>query len=523
MVDGSPRTGITAGETPDPYRELFERSADAILIIDGGAFVECNEATVRMLRARDREHILQTHPSELSPPFQPDGRDSFTKANEMIAIAFEQGSNRFEWDHVRADGEVFPVEVLLTAVPREGRQILHVVWRDITERRELEDRLRLAQKMEAVGRMAGGIAHDFNNLLVAIMGNSDLLAESLAGDPDQLACVDEIQGAAHRAAALVRQLMAFSRKQDVQATVVDVPAALRDLENILHRLLDERYSLELRLCTEPVRILAGLGQLEQIVINLVTNARDAMPSGGELTVELRRVEVSSASMWVDVELRSGTYAAISVADHGHGMSPEVTRRAFDPFFTTKEIGKGTGLGLATVYAIAKHSGGGVEIQSDVGRGTTVRVFLPVTSDHVEDDGKGLVAPPELRGTETVLVVEDELAVATLVVRVLRAAGYRVLLAKDGLEALDVFGASAVPIDLVVTDVVMPRLGGVDLVRRLRTAAYQGAVLMSSGYTNDEMEHAADISSGIDMLEKPFTTAELLSRVRAALEQRRTTA
>jgi signal transduction histidine kinase/CheY-like chemotaxis protein len=438
----------------------------------------------------------------------------------MMAIALEQGSNRFEWDHVRSDGEVFPVEVLLTAVRRAGREIIHVVWRDITERRELEARLRLAQKMEAVGRMAGGIAHDFNNLLVAIMGNSDLLAESLADDPDQMACVDEIQGAAHRAAALIRQLMAFSRKQDVQATVVDVPAALRDLENILHRLLDERYSLDLRLCPEPVRILAGLGQLEQIIINLVTNARDAMPNGGELTVELRLFEVSSALRGVDVELRPGTYAAISVTDLGHGMTPEVTRRAFDPFFTTKEIGKGTGLGLATVYAIAKHSGGGVDIQSDVGHGTTVRVFLPITTAHSQADGNGLVPPAELRGTETVLVVEDELAVATLEVRVLRAAGYRVLLAKDGLEALDVYSGSTVPIDLVVTDVVMPRLGGVDLVRRLRTAAYQGAVLMTSGYTNDEMDRAADLGSEIDMLEKPYTTAELLSRVRAALGRRR---
>ncbi len=520
MTGRGGRTDRGAGAAPDPYRELFERSADAILIIDGGSFVECNEATVMMLRARDREHILRTHPSELSPPFQPDGRDSFTKANEMIAIALEQGSNRFEWDHIRADGEVFPVEVLLTAVPREGRQILHVVWRDITERRVLEERLRLAQKMEAVGSMAGGIAHDFNNLLVAIMGNSDLLAAGLAERPDQLAYVDQIQGAAHRAAALVRQLMAFARKQDVQAKVVDVSSALRDVENILHQLLDERYQLELRLCAEPVRILAGLGQLEQIVINLVTNARDAMPSGGQLTVELRRVEVFGASIGTGVELTSGSYAAISVSDKGHGMTPEVARRAFDPFFTTKEVGKGTGLGLATVYAIAQHGGGGVDIESDVGHGTTVRVYLPLTSGDVRGDDSGLVPSPTLRGTETVLVVEDELAVATLEVRVLRAAGYRVLFAKDGLEALDVFGASTTPIDLVVTDVVMPRLGGVDLVRRLRAASYQGAVLMTSGYTNNELTSASGLGGNTALLEKPYTTVELLSRVRGALERRR---
>ena len=518
----SPDLPAPAGtETSDAYRELFERSADAILIIDGESFVDCNQAAVTMLRARDREHILRTHPSQLSPPFQPDGRDSFTKANEMIAMALERGSNRFEWDHVRADGDVFPVEVLLTAMQRDGREIVHVVWRDITERRELEERLRLAQKMEAVGRMAGGIAHDFNNLLVAIMGNSDLLAESVAGDPDQVACVEEIQGAAHRAAALVRQLMAFSRKQDVQATVVEVAADLRELESILRRLLDERYTLELRLCGPPLRIRLGPGRLEQVVINLVTNARDAMPAGGPLTVEVRRVELPGATGAAGIALPPGTYAEIAVSDTGHGMTSEVARRAFDPFFTTKEVGKGTGLGLATVYAIAQNGGGGVAIQSDVGNGTTVRVYLPVTSEEAAVNASDALAPPtELRGSETLLVVEDELAVASLEARVLRAAGYHVLQATDGVAALELVAASVAPIDLVVTDVVMPRLGGVELVRRLREAGYRGAVLMTSGYANHEMESATVAGGEIEMLEKPYTQAELLQRVRDVLNRTR---
>ena len=520
MSDGGQRSGVRTGDTPDPYREFFERSADAILIIDGGAFVDCNQATVDMLRARNREHILNTHPSELSPPFQPDGSDSFTKANEMIAIALELGSNRFEWAHVRADGEVFPVEVLLTAMPRGDGWILHVVWRDITARKQLEEHLRLTQKMEAVGRMAGSIAHDFNNMLVAIIGNSDLLAENLASSPEDLACIDEVRYAANRAADLVRQLMAFSRKQDVQTMVVDVSVALREIENILHKLLDARYQLDLRLCEGEVHVLAGLGEMEQIVTNLVTNARDAMPDGGQLTVELRRLELSGTSSGLGVELRPGAYAVLTVFDTGHGMAPDVVLRAFDPFFTTKAVGKGAGLGLATVYAIAKHCGGGATIQSDVGHGTVVRVYLPVTAEEVRREEPRVAPMPKHLSTQTVLVVEDEPTVATLEVRVLRAAGYRVLLARDGLEALDVFGSSRVPIDIVITDVVMPRLGGVDLLRRLRAAAYQGAVLMTSGYTNDALASAVDLGEEIDLLEKPFTTAALLARTRRALERGR---
>ncbi len=503
-------------QSPDTYRELFERSADAILIIDRGAFVDCNHATVEMLRYRSKEEFLQTHPSQLSPPQQPDGRESFEKANEMMAIAIEKGSNRFEWDHVRADGEVFPVEVLLTAVPRDDRTMIHVVWRDITERKQLEEHLRLAQKMEAVGRMAGGIAHDFNNLLVAIIGNSDLLADALKDSPEHLECVDEIQGAANRAAALVRQLMAFSRKQDLQAKVVDLPAALRELENILHRLLDERFVLHLRIDPGPLNVLAGSGQLEQVVINLVTNSRDAMPDGGELTLELRRLEVTDGAIGLGIALPNGAYAELSVTDAGHGMPPDVARRAFDPFFTTKEMGRGTGLGLATVYAIAKQRGGGAEIQSVPGQGTTVRVYLPLTASDMTDEVPSGHGPRESRSTGTILVAEDEATVATLIVRVLRAAGYDVLQSVDGLDALDAWSRSTRRIDLVLTDVVMPRLGGADLVRRLRGGGYRGAVLLMSGYTNDAL--AADLGD-IDLLEKPFTTAELLERVRAALANR----
>ncbi len=519
MAEIEPPAHPAVAAGPDPYRELFERSADAILILDDGAFVDCNQATVEMLRYREKEQLLRTHPSELSPPLQPDGRSSFEKANEMIATALERGSHRFEWDHVRADGEVFPVEVLLTAVPRGGRKILHVVWRDITARKRLEEHLRLTQKMEALGRMAGGIAHDFNNLLVAIGGNADLLAAGLKDERESLESVREIQSASKRAATLVRQLMAFSRKQDLPPQVFDLAAALLDLEKILRRLLGEGHQLVIRSCPEPVRILCGAGQVEQVVMNLVTNARDAMSSGGSVTIEIRRLEVSHAAVGLGIELKDGSYAVLSVSDTGEGMAPAVARRAFEPFFTTKGIGKGTGLGLATVYGIATQCGGGAEIASAVGHGTTVRVYLPITAEALSREPPRVEPAVEPRGTETILVAEDEPSVSALVVRLLRGRGYRVLAAADGLDAFALWNSANGVVNLVLTDVVMPRMGGVELVRKLRAAGYAGGVMLTSGYTGSALEDAADLGPDLDFLEKPYAPAELLARVRQALGRR----
>lgn len=518
MGDAKPCPPKLAPREPDPYRELFERSADAVMILDGGAFLDCNQATVEMFRYPDKAQILTTHPSAISPPTQPDGRDSFTKANEMIALALARGSHRFEWDHQRADGEVFPVEVLLTAVPRGGRSILHCVLRDITARKKLEEHLRLTQKMEAVGRMAGGIAHDFNNLLVPILVSAELLERQLHNQPGLLRYVEEINGAAERAATLVRQLLSFSRQDIAKPEVVELGAALRELEALLHRLTAENHKLILRIGDEPLYVLMQSGQIEQIVMNLVTNARDAMPQGGVLTIEVRRLEVSESTVGVPAErMQPGAYAVISVSDTGVGMTPEVVRRAFEPFFTTKEANKGTGLGLATVYGIARHCGGSAEIQSAVGQGTTHRVFLPLTT--ATSDCSSADESSGLDGNETILVVEDEVRIARLVVAVLHEHGYRVLLARDGIEALEQWRACEVPIDLVLTDVVMPRMGGIELARELVAGGFRGRLLLSSGYSGKSLEQAADLGGmRDDVLEKPYTVTELLARVRRTLER-----
>lgn len=327
------------GQAPDTYRALFEQSADAILIIEDGTFVDCNQATVDMLRYSNKEELLKTHPSVLSPPTQPDGRDSYEKADEMIAIAFEKGNHRFEWDHIRADGEVFPAEVLLTVMPVGDKQLLHVVWRDITERKKLESDLRQAQKMEAIGKLAGGIAHDFNNLLVAILGNAEMLEMATADSPRELGMAKEIVFAAKRAADLTGQLLAFSRKQVLQSMVVDLNDEIGGMRELLGRVIGETIQLQTDLCEESLFLKIDPGQVDQILLNLVTNSRDALSAGGEIRIVTRRKQLDQRRE--DLDLAAGACAVLEVSDTGSGMSPEIQERVFEPFFTTKGVNEGT--------------------------------------------------------------------------------------------------------------------------------------------------------------------------------------
>ncbi len=497
----------------DPYRELFERSTDAILIIEGDMFVECNDAAVRMLRCHSRAEVLRTHPSQLSPPLQSDGRDSFEKANEMIAIAFREGSHRFEWDHRRADGEVFPVEVLLTAVQESDRRILHVVWRDISERRQLEEQLRQAQKLEAIGKLAGGIAHDFNNLLVVVLGHAELLLEQLAARPTEQEHVRSIQRAGAAAADLVRQLLAFSRKQQLIPTTVELNELAQSVHHMLARLIEENILFRVRRAAQPLYVRADRTQLEQVLNNLVVNARDAMPLGGTLTIELDRCSVAGT----EAPVEPGTYASVVVSDSGIGMDAETSRRAFEPFFTTKPPGRGTGLGLATAYGIVRQSGGGMNLESSPGNGTKARIWLPLASAPAESPGSGAQATPPsaavgVGGPATVLVVEDEPAVSEVVRAALERRGYRVLSGRTGREALQLIEEAGAEVRLVITDVIMPGMGGPELVRCLRHRGHKPRVLFMSGYTDDALSSLLDTEDHVHLLTKPFALEELLRRV-----------
>ena len=498
--------GETSQSGPDPYRELFENSADAILIIEDDTFVDCNQAAVEMLRCNSRSEVLKTHPSQLSPPTQPDGRASYEKANEMIEIAFAEGSHRFTWDHRRADGEVFPVEVLLTAVQREDRRILHVVWRDITDRVRLETELRQSQKMQAIGQLAGGIAHDFNNLLVTILGNAQLLADELA-DPSNREAALEIRTAAERAAALTRRLLTFSRKRPVRRQRICLGAALREMEKILRRTIGEDIRLETVMSDLPLCTDADPGQMEQILLNLVTNARDAMPRGGVL-----RITVHS-------ELVPARIAVLEVVDTGKGMNEATLARAFEPFFTTKGMQEGTGMGLAIVHGIVMQSGGTISLSSVEGEGTTVRVTLPL-ADGPADEAPRATVPASTPAGERILVVEDEPGVRTLVARTLERCGYEVRVACDGREALALFEEDdEASFDLVVSDVVMPNMSGPQLLEELRRRGGAPRFMFMSGYAHGAVEQISrDPNNGF--IEKPFTGQDLAARVRALLDQNR---
>jgi two-component system cell cycle sensor histidine kinase/response regulator CckA len=501
----------------DAYRELFERSADAILIIEGATFVDCNDATVAMLRYGSREELLQTHPSELSPPRQPDGRESFEKANEMIAIAFERGSHRFEWDHQRSDGEVFPVEVLLTTLQEPGRRTLHVVWRDITERKLLEDELRQALKMEAIGKLTGGIAHDFNNLLVAVLGHADLLTEVLADRPDAQEHVDVIRKAGERAADLVRQLLAFGRKQQLLPTVLDLNELTIDMRSLIERLVGEGVTLVTKFAEGPVPIKADRSQIEQVLLNLAANARDALQGGGELMIETGRVHLPGERGDAGQNLPAGDYALLAVSDTGGGMDAVTAEHAFDPFFTTKQAGHGSGLGLATVYGIVKQSNGAVSLHTSVGHGTRAEILLPLTTEELPaHEPVAAVVAQGKGGGETILAVEDEAVVRSLVERTLTERGYRVLACKDGLEAMALFAQHGDEIALLLTDVIMPNMGGPQLVSELRKLGHRPMVLFMSGYTNEALTQLHEGDDDVEFLEKPFDANELARRVRAVL-------
>ena len=513
----------------DTFRDLFEYSSDAILIIEEERFVECNPAAVRMLRfpskqallerysGGEREGTLRAHPSEFSPEKQPDGRDSFEKAEELMQLTIEHGSQRFDWDHVRADGEVFPVEVTLTAIPQGPKHVIHVVWREIAERKKLEQELRQSQRLESVGRLAGGIAHDFNNLLVVILGHAETLREELAsaGQAGQAEAAAEILAAGERAAVLTRQLLTFSRGQPIKRRPTDLVKVLGGLNSLLERLIGEDIEFETRLPAGPVVVLADASQLEQLIVNLAANARDAMPEGGRLEITLsQHMHESSSSLPL---LAAGDYAVIRVSDSGEGMDPEQIDRAFDPFYTTKPPGSGSGLGLATVHSIAEQCGGAAQIESSPGRGTMVSVWIPLSDAPVLTEPATSPKSDSFDGDETILVAEDEDGILRLIRNVLQQRGYRVIGARDGAEALEAARAHLAGIDLVLTDVVMPRLSGPELVKQLRLDRPDIKVIFMSGYAQDGAISLSSACEDAEILEKPFTHDALLPVMRKLLD------
>jgi signal transduction histidine kinase len=381
-----------------------------------------------------------------------------------------------------------------------------------------EEQLRQAQKMEAVGRLAGGIAHDFNNLLTAILGYSELVLSDLPTDVAGRADIEEIQKAGLRAASLTQQLLAFSRKQVLEPRVVNLNDIVTNVEKLIRRVIGEDIELAIDLdpALRPVRV--DPGQIEQVLMNLAINARDAMPNGGHLRVQTRERVLIDPLQMQDLELPPGPYAFVTVADTGIGMPPEIAAQIFEPFFTTKEPGKGTGLGLSTVYGIVRQSGGSIVVESAPGKGAAFSICVPSVEAPLEKTHKEPTAPVLVNGSETVVVVDDEPAVRDLVRKTLEAHGYHVLSASDGVEALSVAAAYKAAIHLLVTDIIMPRMGGRDLAARLIRERGALPVLFLSGYPDASYVDVALTQAAQAFLRKPFTPTTLARRVRELLDE-----
>ncbi len=443
-------------------------------------------------------------------------RDAVAKLREAVAAG---RSCSVEILNYRKDGTAFWNALSLNPVRDDGGRVGYFVGvqNDLTDRKKLEEQLQQSQKMEAIGRLAGGVAHDFNNLLTVISGYSDLLLAAPALDPAVRESVDEIRGAGKRAATLTRQLLGFSRQTMLQPKVLNLNTVVSETAKMLRRLIGEDVQFTTALDPHLGPAKVDPGQLDQVLMNLTVNARDAMPRGGRLTVETANVTLGEDDVAAHPGCRAGPHVMLAVTDTGCGMPPDVMARVFEPFFTTKEVGKGTGLGLAMVFGIVQQSGGFIRVSSEPGHGTTFRIYLPAVGEAYTAYADATAAPVG-RGTETILLVEDDGGVRGLASISLRSHGYHVLTAVDGEDALKVAHEYDGAVDLVLSDVVMPKLSGPELVRALKARLPRLKVLYMSGYTDDAVVRHGLLEANVSFIQKPYTPLQLARKVRQVLDE-----
>ena len=438
---------------------------------------------------------------------------------EEIFSETKRGGWKGELLQKKKDGTEFPV-LLSTSLIRDDQNeefAMIFVSTDISELRRLEEQFRQAQKMEAIGRLAGGIAHDFNNLLTVINGYTELLLMHLQKDDPIYQQLDQIRLAGRRAESLTRQLLAFSRKQVLHPVVLDIRRIIEDMKKMLHRLISENIELHTILDPDLCHIKADPSQIEQVILNLVINARDAMPFGGKITIEAKNIVFKQSFYWEDTQIKAGKYLMLAISDTGAGMDEETKKRIFEPFFTTKKEGKGTGLGLSTVYGIVKQSGGFINVYSEKGVGSTFKLYFPCVKEPVVQSKSKRTSSKSLSGSETILVVEDEENLRNLVCDILRTHGYNVLEAANGGSALLKCEKYKEPIHLILSDVVMPEMSGAELVERLLRIHPEMKVMYMSGYTDDAVIRHGIMEEKVEFLQKPFSPTSLLEKVRSILD------
>ncbi|HEY0303761.1 MAG TPA: PAS domain S-box protein, partial [Longimicrobiales bacterium] len=497
------------------FRKVLEVAGEGIVMRDAdGQITFANERFAQMLGYEVAELLGKNVEDIIAPSHLPaQRRGAMRRRASGIAETMDM-------EFMRKDGSVMPALLSVSPTYDDAGEFIGALGMitDVSERKHLEEQLRQSQKMEAVGRLAGGVAHDFNNLLTSIEGHVELILSDLPTDASIRNDVVEIRKAAGRAAGLTQQLLAFSRRQMLQPVVLEVDAVLGELEGMLQHFVTDNIRVVTRLNARGLRVNADRTQIEQVVLNLVANARDAMPQGGEIHVTTAPFEMDAEFARVNKGARPGSYVRIAVADTGAGMDEETLTHVFEPFFTTKAFGHGVGLGLATAYGIIKQSEGYIRAESALNRGSTFEIYLPRVDAPLRATRGPAPNGSRDTTTTTILVAEDETAVRALTCRILRKQGYQVLEARDGREAVEVAEEYAGDIHLLVTDVIMPNVGGRELSEKLVRLKPHVKVLFMSGYTDDQLLQRGVLQSGTgNFLEKPFTPDALARKVREVLD------
>jgi PAS domain S-box-containing protein len=508
------RAEQTIRESEEKYRGVVEESLVGVYIIEEGQFKYVNRQYCEISGYAYAELVNKAYHLEL---VHPDDRDA-VRDNTNARLRGESDSIAYQFRMIRKDGQEITVKALGSVSSHHGRPAIIGTLLDISKEQALEQQLRQAQKMEAIGQLAGGVAHDFNNILTALIGYGNLLKMKMRDDDPLRLYVDQMLTSSEKAASLTQNLLAFSRKQIIKLKPFEVNAIIIDAKKLLKRLLTEDIDLKLKLSEEELTILTDTTQMNQILLNLATNARDAMPQGGILTIETKAVEMGKDFYFFHGKGESGKYVRISVSDTGHGMDDKTKEQIFNPFFTTKEVGKGTGLGLSIVYGIVKQHNGLIDVQSIPSKSTTFHLYFPAANPQIEEP-KAIEAVLEISpiGREVILVAEDNTEVRQLTKEVLEGSGYTVLEARDGWDAIEKFAQNKDRINLVILDVVMPKKNGNEAYNEIRKIREDVKALFTSGYTGDIVLGKGIQNNAFNFMPKPVSPYELLKKVRVVLD------
>ncbi|NOX90350.1 MAG: PAS domain S-box protein [Calditrichaeota bacterium] len=500
-------------KSEEKFRTIFDNAGDAIFIHDlNGELFDVNNIACELCGC-DKEVLLKKNFYEFESSEKQ--KHITDQKNELL----EKKRIIFETNFVKCDGFEMPVEISSKIIQFEGKQLVLSIVRDITKRKKLEEQFFQAQKMESIGKLAGGVAHDFNNILTVIQGYSELLLSASNPDERFFEKIKQIKKAAERGSKLTNKLLIFSRKQVFKTQVFQLNDVLKDIKPMLTRLIGEDVEIIIIPGDGIKPVNADRSQIEQAIINLAVNARDAMPKGGRLILETRQVVIDKSFVKMHPEIKPGNYCLLTVSDTGIGMDKKVRSRIFEPFFTTKERGKGTGLGLSMVYGVIKQTGGYIYVYSELKKGTTFNIYLPSIEEQVSGPVKEVKEIPHPKGSETILLVEDDDMVRNLVVTIMKAHGYQVLEARNGFEGLQIFENKTEHINLVITDVVMPGMNGGELYQKILKIRPDIKIIFISGYMENVIAQHGVLDEGVPLLHKPFTPAELLKKIRTVLDKK----